>query len=110
MDAGDIEHIDDLEIRLMEVEARNRELVSDLMRKSAEESEAKERLKRWRVELEILADQKGHNLCWVGISKLLKNTIGYTGKYPDPEGVTKKEFELGCKEYIEDIFKTRDNV
>jgi hypothetical protein len=87
---------------------RNKELVADLMRKSAEASEAQEKLKQWRTELETLADQKGHNLCWVGIPKLLKNTIGYTGKYPDAEGVTREEFESGCAVYIKDLFLGRE--
>ncbi|MBI4158508.1 MAG: hypothetical protein HY505_02740 [Candidatus Yanofskybacteria bacterium] len=80
------------------------QLTVDLMRKSTEASEAQETLKRWRAELEILADQKGHNLCWVGVPRLLKNTIGHIGKYPDPENVTRDEFEFGCKVYQDDIF------
>jgi len=83
---------------------RNTELTIELMRKSTEASEAQETLKRWRTELEILADQKGHNLCWAGVSRLLKNTIGHTGKYPDSENVTRDEFELGCRAYRDDIF------
>jgi hypothetical protein len=75
-----------------------------LMRKSAEASAAWETLKRWQTELEILADQKGHNLCWVGVPRLLKNTIGLIGKYPDTENVTREEFELGCRAYQDDIF------
>lgn len=89
---------------LQKVKTRNEELVVDLMRKSAEASEAQEQLKRWRTELETLADQKGHNLCWAGVPRLLKNTIGHTGKYPDPEKVTREEFELGCRAYQDDVF------
>lgn len=83
---------------------RNQELTIELMRKSTEASEAEETLKRWRTELEILANQKGHNLCWAGVPRLLKNTIGHMGKYPDPESVTRKEFELGCRAYQDDVF------
>ena len=83
---------------------RNEELVVDLMRKSAEASEAEETLKRWRTELEIVAEQKGHNLCWMWIPRLLKATLGHTGKYPDPDNVTREEFELGCRAYQDDIF------
>lgn len=104
MDTGRVEQLDDLEMRLMVLEQRNRELVVDLMHKSAEASEAREQLRRWRTELEILADQRGHNLCWAGVPRLLKNTIGHTGKYPDPEKVTREEFELGCRAYQDNIF------
>ncbi len=90
--------------KIAKLQVRNIELVSELMRQSAELSEAKEKLKRWQTELEILADQKGHNLCWVGIPKLLKNTIGYTGVYPDTQGVIREEFRTGCDIYIDDIF------
>lgn len=104
MDTGKVEQIDDLELRLMVLEQRNRELVVDLMRKSAKLSEAEETLKRWRTELEIVAEQKGHNLCWMWIPRLLKATLSHTGKYPDPETVTREEFELGCRAYQDDIF------
>lgn len=100
-----MEQLDDLEMRLMVLDQRNKELVIDLMRKSAEASEAQEQLKRWRTELEIVAEQKGHNLCWMWIPRLLKATLGHTGKYPDPEKVTRAEFELGCRTYQDDLFK-----
>lgn len=83
---------------------RNEELVKDVMRQSARASEAEETLKRWRTELEIVAEQKGHNLCWMWIPRLLKATIGQIEKYPDPDNVTRAEFELGCKAYQDDIF------
>lgn len=86
------------------IKVRLGQLTVDLMRKSAEASEAQEILKRWRTELEILADQQGHNLCWAGVPRLLKNTIGHTGKYPDLENVTRGEFEIGCRAYQDDIF------
>ena len=90
--------------KIQDLEERNKKLSADLMRKSAEASEAKEILERWHMELDLLADQKGHNLCWVGIPKLLKNTIGYRGKYPDIEGVTKEEFRAGCDVYTCELF------
>lgn len=90
--------------RIAELEKRNKKLNIDLMRKSAEASEAREKTIRWEAELKIVADQTGHNLCWVSIARLLKNTIGYLGKYPDPDNVTKEEFKWGCDVYIEDIF------
>ena len=93
-----------LETDNFKVKIRHEEIVIDLMRKSAQLSEAQEKLKRWQTELDIVADQKGHNLCWRSISDLLKNTVGYTGKYPDTENVTREEFELGCRTYICDIF------
>lgn len=82
----------------------NHELVKDVMHQSAKASEAEETLKRWRTELEIVAEQKGHNLCWMWIPRLLKATLGHIGKYPDPEKVTREEFELGCRAYQDDIF------
>lgn len=107
MSVGTTEDIDDLEMRMMALEQRNKELVVELMKKSAQLSEAKEKLKRWQTELEILADQKGHDLCWVGVPKLLKNTLGHTGKYPDPENVTREEFGAGCVAYVEDLFGSK---
>ncbi len=88
------------------LQKRNDELVVGVMRQSARASEAEETLKRWRTELEIVAEQKGHNLCWMWIPRLLKETLGHTGKYPDPESVTRSEFELGCRAYQDDIFGT----
>lgn len=93
-----------LEEELSQIKIRAGQLVVDLMRKSAQLSEAEEKLKRWQTELEIMADQKGHNLCWAGVPRLLKNTIGHTDKYPDPENVTREEFEIGCRAYQDDIF------
>ncbi len=98
------DRISRLETQIFGLRQRNKELVIELMRKSAEASEAQETLKRWRTELEVVAEQKGHNLCWMWIPRLLKNTLGYTGKYPDPDTVTREEFELGCKAYQDDIF------
>ena len=94
--------------KLMALEIRNKEMVVELMRKSAQLSEAEETLKRWRTELEIVAEQKGHNLCWMWIPRLLKATLGHTGKYPDPENVTREEFAQGCLAYQDDIF-CKDN-
>ena len=104
MDIGTVEQIDDLEMRIMALEQRNRKLVEDLMRKSAEASAARETLKHWQTELEILVDQKGHNLCWVGVPRLLENTIGHTDKYPNTENVTREEFEIGCRAYQDYVF------
>lgn len=89
---------------ISKLKVRLGQMAVDLMRKSAEASEAQETLKRWRTELEILADQKGHNLCWTGVPRLLKNTLGYTGKYPDLENINREEFEIGCRAYQDDIF------
>ena len=86
------------------LQKRNEELVKEVMRQSARVSEAEEKLKRWRTELEIVAEQKGHNLCWMWIPRLLKATLGHTGKYPDPDNVTRAQFEIGCKAYQDDIF------
>lgn len=105
MDVGEVERIDDLEMKVMILEQRNKELVIELMRKSAQASETEEKLKRWQTELEIVAGQKGHNLCWADVPRMLKATIGYTGRYPDPENVTREEFlELGCKNFVNDVF------
>ena len=93
-----------LEADNFKAKTRYKELVIDLMRKSAQLSEAQEKLKRWQTELEIVAEQKGHNLCWRSMSDLLKNTIGHPGNYPDPENITREEFELGCRAYLCDLF------
>lgn len=57
MDLGDIERIDDLEMRLMALEQRNKELNIELMRKSAEASEAREEAIRLNTRAENLLDQ-----------------------------------------------------
>ena len=87
-----------------QLEHKNRELNIALMRKSAEASEAQETLKRCRLEWEIVADQKGHNLCWRGIAIALKKTIGHTGKYPDPDNISSEQFAHGRVDYHRDIY------
>lgn len=101
MDNGDVEEIDDREMRLMESE---RDLNIKLMRTMAKLSDAEDMLKRWQAELEIVASKGGHNLCHIWIPDLLKRTLGHTGNFPDPDGMTKEEFKLGCKFYQDDIF------
>lgn len=101
---------DDLRSTIAELEQRNGQLVVDLMRMSALASELQEKLTRWESELQILKQQKGHNLCWVGIPKLLKNTIGLANGlgiaevYPDTQGVTREEFQVGCRVFQDDLF------
>ena len=41
------------------------------------------------------------------IPRLLKATLGHTGKYPDPDNVTREEFALGCRAYQDDIFGSK---
>lgn len=101
MDTGDVEDIDDREMKLMNSE---RDLNVKLMRTMAKLSDAEDTLKRWRAELEIVASKGGHNLCHIWIPELLKRTIGYTGNFPDLEKLTKEEFKYGCKFYQDDIF------
>lgn len=96
--------IQDLTFKAFELATKNKELNVELMRKSAEASEAREELKRCRLEWEIVADQKGHNLCWAAVARALKATIGHTGRYPDPENVSGEEFAHGCVHYHGDIF------
>ena len=90
--------------KIKELEASSNELNISLMRKSAEASEAKEELKRLKLEWEIVADQKGHNLCWASIARALKATIGHTGKYPDPENCSPEQFAQGCVAYHGDLY------
>ncbi|MDO8495871.1 MAG: HAD-IIIA family hydrolase [bacterium] len=101
MDIGDVEEIDDREMRLMESE---KDLNIKLMRTMAKLSDAEDTLKRWRAELEIVASKGGHNLCHIWIPELLKRTLGHMGNFPDPEKLTKEQFKLGCKFYQDDIF------
>ena len=56
MSVGDIEQIDDLEMRLMAFEKRNRELAVELMQMSAEKVQAEERALRLEVQVEDLTD------------------------------------------------------
>lgn len=96
--------LEDLSSEIIRLRERNEALNADLVQKSADLSEAKEELTRWRTELQILADQTGHNLCWMAVAHALKNTIGYTGKYPNLENITPEEFAQGCVHYHRDIF------
>ena len=93
-----------LQDKIKELESKNRELNIALMRKSAEASEASEELKRCKLEWEVVADQKGHNMCWKTIATALKRTIGYTGVYPDPDKVSGEQFARGCVDYHGDLF------
>ncbi len=86
---------------------RNKELVVDLMCKSAELSDASDIVKRWRTELEIVASKTGHNLCWIWIPLLLKQTLGHTGNWPDPEQVSEEEFKAGCDDFRDCVFHKR---
>lgn len=95
---------DDLLKKISELEKRKEELVVDLMRKSAQLSDAEDFIKRCRAELEIVASKGDHNLCHIWIPELLKKTLGHTGNFPDPGKMTKAEFKLGCKFYQDDIF------
>ena len=83
---------------------RNHELNIQLMKKSAELSEAREKLRLWSMEIERVADQKGHNLCLIDLPRLFQQTIGDRGGYPDLEGISRQEFEMGCKAYQEQLF------
>lgn len=106
--AGRVEELErrisELTFQLFEEREKNKILNIDLMRKSAEASEAQEELKRIKLEWELVADRKGHNLCHEAIGRALKLTIGHTGKYPDPENVTPEQFAQGCVQYHQDIF------
>ena len=81
---------DEYKSELDQLRKRNEELVADNMHKSAEISRLREELKRIKTELEIFAGQKGHNLCWADAPRMLKATIGHTGKYPDSDNVTRE--------------------
>lgn len=125
MDSGLAELIDELELRIMALEEKNRdlervnqgleqknaelkarkdELNLKLMNTKALLSDAGDTVKRWRTELEIVASKEGHNLCHIWIPDLLKRTLGHTGNFPDPDGMTEEEFRQGCEEYRTCIF------
>ena len=74
------------------------------MKASAEASEARETLREWAIEIERVADQRGHNLCFIDLPRLFNRTIGYRGGYPDFAGVTRPEFEAGCRAYQDQLF------
>lgn len=94
-----------LQDKIKELEEKNKELNIALMRSQAKEAEAREELKRCKLEWEIVADQGlGHNSCHAAISRALKNTIGHTGKYPDPDNITAEQFAHGCVSWHSDIF------
>ena len=57
MDLGVAEHIDDLEFRLMNLEQRNKELIIELMQRSAQASGAREEAIRLRAEVKNLNEK-----------------------------------------------------
>lgn len=83
---------------------RYEQLNIKLMRKSAEASEAAEQIKRWRTEVEVLRDQRGHNLCHIGVPRLLKAVLGSSDPYPDPDTISPEEFAAGCVDYHGNMF------
>jgi hypothetical protein len=89
---------------LASLRKRYREINQALMEKSAELSETREEHRRWALEIERVADQRGHNLCLIDLPRLFKKTIGYRGGYPDLEGITRSEFEAGCRAYQDQLF------
>ena len=97
-------HVRSLEAKIKKLERRNRELNVTLMRVLAKWSDSDDTLRRWRTELEIVAGKGSHNLCHIWIPDLLKRTLGHTGNFPDPEGMTEDEFRQGCDAYRQDIF------
>ena len=74
------------------------------MQASAEASEAREQIREWAIEIERVADQKGHNLCFIDLPRLFRKTIGDRGGYPDFNGITRPEFEAGCRAYQDQLF------
>lgn len=95
---------EDLKRRNKELEIRNKELNIKLMKAMAQLSDAKDTLRRWQAELEIVASKDGHNLCHIWIPDLLKRTLGHTGNFLDPDGMTEEEFKQGCDDYRSCIY------
>src|SRR3989344_1669205 len=91
-----LERIAELGAQLDSLKQRNQELVLELMQRSKEASEAREELIRFRSEIDICADQHGHNLCWWDAVNILRNARG--GRLEEPYfGVPpENEFLLGC--------------
>ena len=90
--------------RIKVLEDRSRELNIKLMETQSKLSDAEDMIKRWKAELEIVASKTNHNLCHIWIPALLKNTLGCTGGFPDPEGMTEEEFRQGCDAFRNCIF------
>lgn len=84
---------------------RKEELIADLAEQSSKRSEAEATLARWRTELEILSQQTSHNICFDLVPTLLRNTIGFTEKFPDPKTMTRSEMEAGCRATQDATFK-----
>jgi hypothetical protein len=91
-------------VELATLRARHEEINIKRMLISAELSEARETLREWKIEIERVADQRGHNLCFIDLPRLFDRTIGYRGGYPDFAGVTRPEFEAGCRAYQDQLF------
>lgn len=89
---------------LISLRLRNHELNLKLMYTSADLSELREEHDHWEIELKRVSKQIGHNLCQIDIPRLLRETIGYTGPYPDTDGISPEEFGDGCIEYQRNVF------
>ena len=97
-----------LKLEILGLRQRNDDLNLELAKKSSLLGDAEDKLKRWQAELEIVASKKGHNLCHDLVPRLLKNTIGHTGNFPDPENISPEQFAKGCIAYHADLFPDRD--
>ena len=96
--------LEELANRIQELERQNSELNIALMRTKADLSDAEDTIKRWRVELEIVASKGGHNACHIWIPELLKKTLGHTGQFIDPENLSPEQFAEGCVVFHGDRF------
>lgn len=96
----------DLEKGAPAVFERNYRLIEDLMRTSADLSEAREEAKRLRLEIEVHRDQTGHNKCWMNDWRLHQSLKdGKLSALPDPSKIPLAEMLLGCSTYCPSLEK-----
>lgn len=109
--SGNAEEIDDLYERNARLEQRNRELVKEVMEKSADLSEAREERDRVKLEVQLHSEQTGHNMCWLTDLRLWRAVLGdHIVAYPHSTVPPKSEFVgVGCEAYFASRFKAAPN-
>lgn len=87
---------------------RNRELVIEIVRRSAEASEAREEVRRLLGIIQTHKDQTGHNLCFMNDINLWRKAFKDSSiEYPHDTIPPEEEFEPGCEVWCRPYYRSR---